>query len=256
MPHNYTKQEVAGVLDDFLNGGGGPYDFDDFCTFTIADPELDKIRERCAGLGEEFPPEKPGQYCGSEGMDVMRGYISYLRQQPREEDAQLMAPIKEPIIVVCDEVLVFETLSHATTYIEPWDAEDCPAAYDSEGRLLRVFQSSKLEEQEPPAKRQIPFWMPAIVRPYAERYLDRQQRLARKELAAFKMTKIEAQEREPTHEGELRTVLIDWLARVYRSLYEHREIKALVLKEELAREPLERLVTRVLEPSVRRYLTK
>ena len=47
--------------------------------------------------------------------------------------------IKPPIIVVCDDTYVFETLSAAEDYIEPVDADDCTAAYDSEGRSLRLL---------------------------------------------------------------------------------------------------------------------
>jgi hypothetical protein len=48
------------------------------------------------------------------------------------------AEIKPPIIVVCDTAYVFDTLTEAEDYIEPWDADDC-AAFDSEGRLLRMI---------------------------------------------------------------------------------------------------------------------
>ncbi len=78
-PHNLTKEDVADEIEAFLNGAGGAYDWSDFCTFTIADPELDKIRARCAQLDIEFPPEKSGEYCGSEGIRVLRSYVEYLR---------------------------------------------------------------------------------------------------------------------------------------------------------------------------------
>jgi hypothetical protein len=256
MPHNYTKLEVAEVIDDFLNGRGGPYDFDDFCTFTITDPELDKIRERCADLQEEFPPEKPGQYCGSKGMDVLRVYVSQLRQQVRDEEARLVAPIKAPIIVAGGGVEVFGTLSDAITYIEPWDTEDTSPAYDSEGRLLRFFMSSELEEKGPPARRQVPSWMPAVIRPFAQRRLDRQQRFAEKFLGDLKITRVEALEQEPTHQREVHDALVQWLDSVYLSQYKRKKIDPPVSEEELSREPLEQLVSRVLEPDVKPWLTR
>jgi hypothetical protein len=163
----------------------------------------------------------------------------------------MTASIKEPIIVVCDEVLVFESLSHAITFIEPWDAEDCSPVYDSEGRLLRVYQSSKLEEQAPRAKSEIPSWVPAFARRYVQWYMDRQQRYFEQQLADFKLTKIEALEREPTHQSELRQVLIDWLSSTSAWRYEHKRSRVLVTKEELSREPLEQLVNRALEDSVK-----
>jgi hypothetical protein len=78
-PHNLSKEDVADEIEAFLNGTCGDYAWSDFCTFTVADPELDKIRARCAQLDEEFPPEKLGEYCGSEGISVLRGYVEYLR---------------------------------------------------------------------------------------------------------------------------------------------------------------------------------
>jgi hypothetical protein len=56
--------------------------------------------------------------------------------------------IKPPIIVVCDVVYVFDTLSEAEDYIEPWDADDC-SAYDSEGRLLRLLGMKDWEQTRP-----------------------------------------------------------------------------------------------------------
>lgn len=78
-PHNLTKKEVADEIQSFLDGTGGAQDWSDFCTFSIVDPELDKIRARCAQLGEEFPPEQPGEYCGSAGREVLRRYVTQLR---------------------------------------------------------------------------------------------------------------------------------------------------------------------------------
>jgi hypothetical protein len=79
-PHKLTKDEVADEIEAFLEGRGGTGDWDDFCTFTIADPELDRIRARCARLGEEFPPHAwMGGYCNEEGLKVLQEYVVYLR---------------------------------------------------------------------------------------------------------------------------------------------------------------------------------
>ena len=46
-PRKLEKQDVAKAIENFLGNSGGPYDWDDFLAFTIADPELDALRKRC-----------------------------------------------------------------------------------------------------------------------------------------------------------------------------------------------------------------
>ena len=78
-PHHLTKEEVAKEIESFLRGTGGAFDWDEFCTFTLADPELDEIRARCAELDQEFPPGLSGGYCNEAGLKVLRGYVDQLR---------------------------------------------------------------------------------------------------------------------------------------------------------------------------------
>ncbi|HEY9402012.1 MAG TPA: hypothetical protein VIQ24_04925 [Pyrinomonadaceae bacterium] len=82
-PHNLTKDEVADEIEAFLNASGSAHDWSDFCSFTIADPELDEIRARCAQLREEFPPDPSGGYCNEAGIKVLRGYVANLRHPVR-----------------------------------------------------------------------------------------------------------------------------------------------------------------------------
>lgn len=79
-PVTYTNEEVADIIQAFLDGKGGPYDWDDFCTHFIPDPELDEIRLRCLGLNHEFPPGEAGGYCGPDGIEVLEGFVKQLRK--------------------------------------------------------------------------------------------------------------------------------------------------------------------------------
>jgi hypothetical protein len=74
-----TPAEVAKYLDDFLNGTGKAWDWDDFISTPLNNRELEKIRERCLGLDLEFPPDKPGAFCNEQGLAVIRGYVEQLR---------------------------------------------------------------------------------------------------------------------------------------------------------------------------------
>jgi hypothetical protein len=42
---NLSPEDVEGYLRDFLDGGGGEWDWDDFTSIPITDPSLDRIRE-------------------------------------------------------------------------------------------------------------------------------------------------------------------------------------------------------------------
>jgi hypothetical protein len=79
-PHHLTRREVADEIESFLKGEGEPYDWDDFCKFPLADPELDTIRARCLQLDQEFPPGLSGGYCNEDGMRVLRQYVEHLRR--------------------------------------------------------------------------------------------------------------------------------------------------------------------------------
>src|SRR5215510_208235 len=74
-----TRTDVAKVIESHLEGTSGPWDWDDFVSVRIGDARLDTIRERCAQLDREFPPERPGQYCGLGGVEVLRRFVRELR---------------------------------------------------------------------------------------------------------------------------------------------------------------------------------
>jgi hypothetical protein len=72
--------EVAQILENFIEGRGGEWDWDDYISgMKFNDPYLRSIQERMALLTNEFPPTSKGQYCGPAGTEVMRRYIDDLR---------------------------------------------------------------------------------------------------------------------------------------------------------------------------------
>jgi hypothetical protein len=80
--YKLARHEVAGILEDFLRGTGRPLDWDGFTLgMSFEDESLERIRLRCLGLSEEFPPEKPGEYCNQQGRDIIRSYIVELRSR-------------------------------------------------------------------------------------------------------------------------------------------------------------------------------
>ena len=67
-----TSEEVATTIEGFVNGSGRQWDWDGFTSIRIDDPELEKIRQRCIALRDEFPPQNPTEYCSPAGMEAMR----------------------------------------------------------------------------------------------------------------------------------------------------------------------------------------
>jgi hypothetical protein len=74
-----SKDEVAQYIEDFLNGTGGRWDWDDFISVPINDPDPDKIRVLAVGLPDRFPPTRPGHYCGEQGTAELRQILRTLR---------------------------------------------------------------------------------------------------------------------------------------------------------------------------------
>ena len=77
MAVHCTKAQVANVIEAFLNGTGGQWDWDEFTSCPISDPELDRVRQRCAALYDESAPL--GHYCGEDGFAEMRRMVETLR---------------------------------------------------------------------------------------------------------------------------------------------------------------------------------
>jgi hypothetical protein len=77
-----SREQVAAEIEAFLNDTGGPWDWDDFISISLKDPELELIRCRCAGRPEEFPATAPGHDCGPEGVAVLSSIVRNLRDSP------------------------------------------------------------------------------------------------------------------------------------------------------------------------------
>lgn len=82
-PHGYESSpaqilaELQKILDDV-----DPWAIDDFTSVSpLKDARLEAIRQRVAQLDVEFPPESKGQYCGSKGIEVIRGYVRELEHE-------------------------------------------------------------------------------------------------------------------------------------------------------------------------------
>ena len=79
--HEVSPEHVRAELQRILDGVD-PYAIDDFTSGSrLKDSRLEAIRQRVAQLDMEFPPESKGQYCGSKGIEVIRGYVRELEHE-------------------------------------------------------------------------------------------------------------------------------------------------------------------------------
>jgi hypothetical protein len=78
-----TYLEVANTLEDFVEGTGGKWDWDDYITATTFpdDPYLQEVQSRMVNLSGEFPAGPHAGYCGVDGFEVIRAYVRDLRNQ-------------------------------------------------------------------------------------------------------------------------------------------------------------------------------
>ena len=79
MSVKLSIEEVIQEIENFLNGSGGAYDWDDFTTFTIRDQQLNAIRIECAELPDKYPSGNCRQYCSNEGLERLKEIINELR---------------------------------------------------------------------------------------------------------------------------------------------------------------------------------
>jgi hypothetical protein len=74
-----TPIEAATVIEEFLDGTGEKWDWDDFIHAKIEDPRVDVIRQICNELDSIYPGRRAGEYCGPKGEIIMRGLVKELR---------------------------------------------------------------------------------------------------------------------------------------------------------------------------------
>lgn len=73
-----TKGEVAKTIENFVNGIGGPWDWDDFISVQIANQELESIRIACLRTHSQHPGG-PNQWCNKKGLELLRNLAKQIR---------------------------------------------------------------------------------------------------------------------------------------------------------------------------------
>jgi len=75
-----THGEVATLIEAFIEGRCGAWDWDDFTTgMTFTDESLKEVQSRCARLSAEFPPQNQQHYCNADGLRALRQIADALK---------------------------------------------------------------------------------------------------------------------------------------------------------------------------------
>ena len=79
-PEIMSPGEVAEMIERFVEGTGGAYDWDDFISVRIADPYLSAVQEVCSQTHAAFPPPGNRGWSDEKGIAVLRQLAADVRQ--------------------------------------------------------------------------------------------------------------------------------------------------------------------------------
>jgi hypothetical protein len=79
MAKHLTATEVADVIERFVEGRTGTWEWDDFTSVLQSDVAVEQARLRCIAVRDEFPSNHPHDYCSSRGLEALRDIARQLR---------------------------------------------------------------------------------------------------------------------------------------------------------------------------------
>jgi hypothetical protein len=71
--------DAAKVIESFVDGTCGPYDWDDFLNCSKRDAELQKIREECERVEIDYPARDKHEWCNDGGCRALMEIAARLR---------------------------------------------------------------------------------------------------------------------------------------------------------------------------------
>jgi len=72
-------EDAAAIIEAFIDGKSGLWDWDDFTSIKKKDEFLESVRRRCLSVRDEYPTKNAGAYCDAQGLEIMRGLVRELR---------------------------------------------------------------------------------------------------------------------------------------------------------------------------------
>ena len=71
---------AAKVIESFVDGSCGPYDWDDFLNGSKNDADFQKIREECERIEIDYPARSGHEWCDDEGCRALLAIAARLRR--------------------------------------------------------------------------------------------------------------------------------------------------------------------------------
>lgn len=78
-----TREEIAKFIDDFVDGTGGDWDFDDYTSMDYADPLIKEVMDEVTWMDETHPAKRGHGFCNSEGLARMKELAEILSEPGR-----------------------------------------------------------------------------------------------------------------------------------------------------------------------------
>ena len=70
---------IADLIDRFVNGDVGPYEWDDFCSYRGLTPAMEALRVEIATVEGEYPPTHSREWCSEAGIQRLREIAERIR---------------------------------------------------------------------------------------------------------------------------------------------------------------------------------
>lgn len=80
-----TPRQAAELIEAFLDGSGGRWDWDDFTSTRAVDPRVEGARRKCLEICEQYPPTFANEWCSTAGRLILREVASELRRTDHKD---------------------------------------------------------------------------------------------------------------------------------------------------------------------------
>lgn len=72
------RAQITSLVRRFIQGNVQPYEWDDFVSIPLKDPELEQIRIACVNLPKDYPPVDRRHYCSPAGLTKLESMLQRL----------------------------------------------------------------------------------------------------------------------------------------------------------------------------------
>ena len=74
-------EAAASIIEAFVEGTSGQWDWDGFTSIRKKDPFLESVRTQCIRVHDNYPATDSGHYCNAKGVEVLRALAKGVRSK-------------------------------------------------------------------------------------------------------------------------------------------------------------------------------